>query len=278
MLCDLHVHSHFSDGTDSPRQLIEQARALGLKAIALCDHNTVAGLPSFVEAAQGSGVEAVPGCEFSTDYQGTELHILGLFLRPEHYPVVSQLLEDAQRRKEESSRALVAALKEAGYALDYEKICRRSSGQINRAHVAAELMEQGYVSSIQEAFKDLLTKRRGFYHPPERIGAYDCIRFIKSLGAVAVLAHPFLNLEAQQLRQFLPQAVEAGLDGMEVYYAKYKPETTRIAVEMAREFSLLPSGGSDYHGENKPDIAMGSGRGDLQIPYAWLKALERKSK
>ena len=209
MLCDLHVHSNFSDGTDTPRELIRQAQTLGLGAIALCDHNTVAGLPDFMAAAAGSGVEAVAGCEFSTDYQGTELHILGLFLAPEHYAAVTALLEKAQREKEESNRNLVRALNEAGYAIDYEKVVARSQGSVNRAHIAAELLEQGYVSSIQEAFKSLLTKKRGFYRPPQRIGAYDCIRFIKSLGAVAVLAHPFLNLDGDTLRTFLPKAMEA---------------------------------------------------------------------
>ncbi len=276
MLCDLHVHSNFSDGTDTPRELIRQAQTLGLGAIALCDHNTVAGLPDFMAAAAGSGVEAVAGCEFSTDYQGTELHILGLFLAPEHYAAVTALLEKAQREKEESNRNLVRALNEAGYAIDYEKVVARSQGSVNRAHIAAELLEQGYVSSIQEAFKSLLTKKRGFYRPPQRIGAYDCIRFIKSLGAVAVLAHPFLNLDGDALRTFLPQAMEAGLDGMEVLYSKYSPETTEEALSIAQAFRLLPSGGSDYHGNNKPDIAMGTGRGNLQIPYAWLEALKER--
>ncbi len=276
MLCDLHVHSNFSDGTDTPRELIRQAQTLGLGAIALCDHNTVAGLPDFMAAAAGSGVEAVAGCEFSTDYQGTELHILGLFLAPEHYAAVTALLEKAQREKEESNRNLVRALNEAGYAIDYEKVVARSQGSVNRAHIAAELLEQGYVSSIQEAFKSLLTKKRGFYRPPQRIGAYDCIRFIQSLGAVAVLAHPFLNLDGDALRTFLPQAMEAGLDGMEVLYSKYSPETTEEALSIAQAFRLLPSGGSDYHGNNKPDIAMGTGRGNLQIPYAWLEALKER--
>ena len=276
MFCDLHAHSRFSDGSDTPEDLVELAKKQGLKAVALTDHNTVAGLPDFVNAARGRGVEPVPGCEFSTDYQGTELHILGLFLEPKHYATVTALLEEAQREKERSSRDLVASLVATGYALDYDAICQKTSGQINRAHVAAALMEGGYVSSVKEAFQTLLGKQHGHYRAPKRIDAYDCIRFIKSIGAVAVLAHPFLDLDSLQLRAFLPQAVEAGLDAMEVAYSKYSPQTTDEAARIAGEFGLLPSGGSDYHGYNKPDIQLGTGRGDLRIPYSWLEAMRKR--
>ena len=273
MYCDLHTHSCFSDGTYSPAQLIAEAKRLGLSAIALTDHNTVAGLPDFMAAGQDSGVEAVPGCEFSTDYQGVELHILGLFIELRHYASVTALLEKAQKEKECSNQALVAALNHAGYALDYAEICSRCAGQINRAHIAAAMVERGYFATMQEAFKGPLSDKHGFYRPPKRIDAYDCIRFIKSIGAVAVLAHPFLNLDEAGLRAFLPKAVEAGLDGMEVAYSKYSPETTAAAFAVADDFGLKYSGGSDFHGGNKPDIALGTGRGELRIPSRWLDGL-----
>lgn len=276
MYCDLHTHSFFSDGTASPGQLIREAARLGLSAIALTDHNTVAGLPDFLAAARASGVEAVPGCEFSTDYQGVELHILGLFIGPEHYETVTALLEKAQKEKQQSNIDLVAALNRAGYALDHAQICQRSNGQINRAHIAAALVEKGYFDDMQACFRGPLSAEQGFYRPPKRIGAYDCIRFIKSIGAVAVLAHPFLSLDEAALRAFLPQAVAAGLDGMEVAYSKYSPETTAAAHAVAEDFGLLPSGGSDFHGGNKPDIALGSGRGNLAVPSAWLEALKKR--
>ena len=277
MYCDLHTHSVFSDGTYTPAQLIAEAERIGLSAVALTDHNTVAGLPDFVTAGEGSSVKAVPGCEFSTDYNGVELHILGLWIQPEHYQTVTELLEKAQREKEESNQNLVAALNAAGYAIDYEKVAARSQGSVNRAHIAAELMEAGYISSIQEAFQSLLTKKRGFYKPPQRIGAFDCIRFIKSIGAKAVLAHPFLNLkEESALRSFLPEAVEAGLDGMEVAYSKFTPVQTALAQQIASDFGLAFSGGSDFHGVNKPDIALGVGRGDLRVPAEWEISLSQR--
>lgn len=275
MYCDLHTHSNFSDGTYSPAELIAQAQRIGLSAIALTDHNTVAGLPDFVAAGQGSGVEAIPGCEFSTDYNGVELHILGLFIEPLHYATVTALLEQAQQEKERSNRNLVAVLNENGYDLSYQEICSRCRGRINRAHIAAAMVEKGYFADMQQAFKGPLSAKNGLYQPPKRIGAYDCIRFIKAIGAVSVLAHPFLDLDEATLRAFLPVAVSAGLDGMEVAYAKYSPETTATAFLVADDFGLKYSGGSDFHGGNKPDIALGIGRGNLEIPSAWLEKLKK---
>ena len=246
-----------------------------MTAVALTDHNTVAGLPDFLAAASHSRVEAVPGCEFSTDYQGVELHILGLYISREHYATVTELLQAAQAEKERSNRDLVAALNAAGYELDYDAICSKCNGQINRAHVAAALVEKGYFPEMQACFKGPLSAKHGLYVPPKRIGAYECIRFIKSMGAVAVLAHPFLNLNEEQLRIFLPEAVAAGLDGMEVAYSKYSPETTASAYRVAEDFGLRYSGGSDFHGGNKPDISLGWGRGDLKIPSAWLEELKK---
>ncbi len=275
MYCDLHTHSNFSDGTLTPAELIAQAQRQGLTAVALTDHNTVAGLPDFVAAGQCSGVEAVPGCEFSADYQDTELHILGLFIGAEHYGTVTGLLAQAQKEKERSNRELVAALNAAGYGLDYAEICSKCSGQINRAHIAVSMVEKGYFANMQQAFKGPLSPKQGLYKRPKRIGAYDCIRFIKSIGAVAVLAHPFLDLDETQLRAFLPEAVAAGLDGMEVAYSRYSPETTAAAFSIADDFGLKYSGGSDFHGGNKPDIALGTGKGNLQIPATWLENLKK---
>lgn len=275
-LCDLHTHSVYSDGTFTPAELIAGAKEAGLAAIALTDHNTVAGLPSFLAAAEGSGVEAVPGVEFSTDYGETELHILALFVRPEHYDPITERMDDMLRRKEESNIALVDALNRAGYALNYDTIrAKTPNGQVNRAHIAAELHRLGYVESVQDAFKKLLSPKRGLYVPPKRISSYEAIRFIKSLGAVAVLAHPFLNLDEAGLRAFLPEAVKAGLDGMETAYSKYSSETTELAKAVAAEFGLKNSGGSDFHGGNKPDIAIGRGRGDLTVPMEWLINLQK---
>lgn len=273
--CDLHTHSIYSDGTWTPKQLIDEAERIGLGAIALCDHNTVDGLLEFMEAAQGRAVEVVPGIEFSTDFNGTELHIVALFVRPEYYDAVTEKMLDYQRRKDESNRALIGALRRAGFDISYENIAGATpNGQFNRAHVAAELTRKGYTVSIQDAFHRLLSPERGYYTPAKRMTAYEAIRFIKSLGAVAVLAHPLLSMKEAQLRAFLPEAVDSGLDAMETRYVTYDEATTRLAMDIAGEFGLKHSGGSDFHGENKPGIALGVGRGDLAVPMEWLNQMK----
>lgn len=272
-LCDLHTHSTYSDGTLTPAQIIALAQEKKLCAIALTDHNTVAGLPEFVAAAEGSTVEAVPGVEFSTEYEGTELHILGLFIQPCHYKKIQDLLQQFLDRKEKSNRELVQRLQAAGISISYEKIKEKAAGSINRARIAAEMVEKGYCESVKQAFSDWLSPKKGYYIPPQRPDAYETIRFIKSLGAAAVLAHPYLSMKPEQVQAFLPAAVEAGLDGMEVSYSTYDAQTTALAQSTAKSFGLLPSGGSDFHGENKPDIDLGSGRGNLAIPVQWLEAL-----
>lgn len=272
--CDLHTHSCFSDGTFTPARLIKLAEEAGLAAVALCDHNTVAGLGEFVAAGRESTVEAVPGIEFSTEYRGRELHILGLYIRPEHYGAVNDLLAEALERKKQSNMRLLEKLREQGVAVDYESVRAEAGGTVNRAVIGAYLVRHGFCSSMEEAFDRWLNLDRGLYAPPKRPDAFEIIRFIKSIGAAAVLAHPFLNLDEAQLREFLEQATE--LDGMEVYYSKFSPEQTALLEQIAAEFGLAKSGGSDFHGSNKPDISIGTGRGNLAVPLESLEELKKR--
>ena len=275
-LCDLHTHSTCSDGTQTPTELVKLALEKNLAAVALTDHNTVAGLPEFLEAARGTELEAVPGIEFSVDYGDTELHILGLFVKPEHYGPITERVEDMLRRKEQSNIDLVKNLEQAGIFLSYEDIkAATTTGQVNRALIAAEMLRKGYVGSIQEAFSKYLKQSHGYYNPPKRPDAFETIRFIRSLGAVAVWAHPFLNLKTEEaIREFLPEACQAGLQGMEVFYPKFDENQTALALQLVKEFGLQPSGGSDFHGENKPDIQLGSGKGSLFLPITLLEGLK----
>ena len=277
MICDLHTHSVFSDGTLTPRQLLQAACDAGLSTIALTDHNTVAGLPDFLAAAPDFPVRAIPGTEFSVDYLGTELHLLALYVRPEHFGAITEMMEDFKARKERSNRELVDALNQAGFTLDYDAIKAAANGYVNRAHIGAAMTEKGYVTSIKEAFKKYLSPSHGYYVPPIRPEVFETIRFIRSIGAVPVLAHPFLNLDEAGLRAFLPEAVRSGLVGMETLYPMFDDEQTRAAQAIAAEFGLLPSGGSDFHGDNKPHIRLGVGQGTLQVPENYEILLRNRS-
>lgn len=274
-ICDLHTHSVYSDGTYTPKALIDSAIQAGLSALALCDHNTVDGLPDFLSAGQDANIELIAGAEFSVDYNGKELHLLGLFIPQNRFSQVAQLMEDVIARKMQSNLNLIQALNQAGYAIDYEAIRNATPNQkFNRAHIAAELTRKGYTSSIKEAFKKLLSPSAGYYKEPEMLSVWKMLDFITQIGAVPVLAHPFLNLSEPELIQFLPRAKARGLVGMECSYSLYDSEKTQKSFALADQFGLKYSGGSDFHGSNKPDIAIGIGKGNLQIPYEWVTALK----
>lgn len=273
-LCDLHAHSVYSDGTSTPAELITLAKQAGLCAIALTDHNTVSGIPAFLSAAENSGVMPVPGIEVSTDYMGDELHIVGLFKSLDHLAEVEAYVAAYLQRKEQSNVDLCRNLCAAGYEVSYEKIKSATpDGTVNRALIAAELMRLGYVESIKAAFSTLLSKKGGFYHEPQRPEALEVIPKLIEFDAVPILAHPFLSLDEPKLREFLPKAKAVGLVGMETNYSTFSPEQTALAHDLVQEFDLKPGGGSDYHGTNKPDIRIGIGRGNLQVPYDYYPAL-----
>ena len=277
--CDLHTHSVYSDGTVSPAEIIRLAKNAGLAAVALCDHNTIDGLAEFVMAAKNTGVEAVTGIEFSTDYLDGELHILGLFIPESAYDAVSEKLQEVLARKEQSNIDLINRLQNIGIELDYDAIKGgMPGGMVNRAVIAAEMVRKGYVSSIKEAFSGVLSPKKEYYNPPKRIDVFEAIRFIRSIGAVSVLAHPFLNLNEDELCIFLKNAVQCGLDGMETHYSTFTAEETAAACRIAERFDLLQSGGSDFHGANKPDICIGTGKGNLRVPTEFLEMLKSSAK
>lgn len=275
--CDLHVHSIYSDGTWTPTELIREARRIGLSALALTDHNTVAGVPEFLRAARGGQVEAIPGIEFSTDYRGMDLHIVALYVPEAAFPAVEALMEEGKREKERSNLRLIENLARAGYDLDYEAIRSQTpGGQVNRAHIAAAMVEKGWVSTIPQAFAEFLDPGCGYYIPSRRPDTFEILDFIRSIGAVSVLAHPFLKLDEAGVRTFLDRAVEHGLDAMETVYVSFDRQTTALAMDLAREYGLLMSGGSDFHADNKPGIFIGTGRGELAVPDAFYRAIRQR--
>ena len=271
--CDLHCHSSFSDGSLTPAELIRLAEQQGLSALALTDHNTSAGLKEFMEAGKDSDVIAVPGCEFSTEWNDKEIHVVGLFFQEKYWNEIEDFLELSHIAKINSNLALIANLNRAGYQVSEEEASALTKGDFNRSHIARVLMKKGYVHSVQEAFDTLLKEGKGFYTPAKKISPMTGIRFIKVYGATAIIAHPFLNLSLEELKVFLPQAKEAGLDAIETLYTEFDEETTRTAIALAEEYGLKQSGGSDFHGAAKPDIFLGTGRGNLRIPYSFYEDL-----
>lgn len=273
-ICDLHTHSNRSDGSFSPTELVAAAKERGVAALALTDHNTTKGLAEFMEAGKTYGVITVPGCEFSTDYKKTELHIVGLFLQEQSWPEVEDYVDALRRGKHDSNLLLIEKLRERGCDITYDEVAATTDAdEFNRAHVGMLLYAKGYVESVNHAFQTLLKAGNGCYFPSKRPDVFETVRFIRTVGGVPVLAHPFLNLDNAELETFLPQAKEAGLAAMETRYSLFDEIETKEAAELAQRFGLLPSGGSDFHGGAKKLIHIGTGQGDLSVPFGYYEAL-----
>lgn len=274
MRCDLHTHSIFSDGSCTPTEIVKQAKQKNL-VVALTDHNTVSGLPEFMSSAEEYGVIAVSGVEFSTSWNNIDLHILGLFIDRQHYDKVTGLVKQADELKRLSNIDLVEKLRKyEGFDISYDEVENNTPDKkVNRTHIAKVLLAKGCVQTMDEAFRTVLSPSYGLYVKPKRLSSLDTIRFIKSIGAVPVLAHPFLNLNTQQLDEFLTQAKEYGLVGMETMHSKFTDENTKLAKETAEKFDLLESGGSDFHGDASPELSIGTGADNLDIPYEVYRKL-----
>lgn len=274
LVCDLHTHSTFSDGTLTPEALVSLAVKQGLHAIALTDHNTVAGCARFAAAAEGAPVHAVCGAEFSTDLAGEEMHLLGLFLPPSVWEEVAAFTAKRNEAKEESNRQTIENLRAAGYDISYDELCAAFPNIFrNRSHIAQLLLRRGLVTSVADAFQTLLDSKHGYYVRLRNPSFLETIRKIKAWGGVAVWAHPLYHADITKVTAVLPIARAAGLDGAEVYYSTYTDADTAAMLAAVKSFGLLPSGGSDFHGDAKPDIALGRGRGRLAVPQSCYEML-----
>ncbi len=278
MYCDLHIHSNYSDGRSTPLQIIKEAKEKGL-TVALTDHDVTTGLPEFMKLAEKEGVTAVPGVELSTYLDGTEVHLLGLFIDPEHYETVSNLTAKYFKLKVKSHHEMIERLRADGIDIDYEDVKKKGeNGNVNRTHFAEVMMDMGLVSSIKEAFSGILKEGNGYYFPAEKLDFYEAVSFLSGIGALPIIAHPMKELSAEKLCRILPEAINKGLCGIEVIHSDYTPEKTATAIEIAERFGILKSGGSDFHGEKKPGLLLGSGYGgNVSVPIEYYeKLLERK--
>ncbi len=275
MICDLHLHSNASDGSFNAEDLVSFAEKLGIAAIALTDHNTVKGLDSFMKAGESSPVITVPGIEISTKHNGQELHILGLFLPREKYDEINEMMEEIASAKEKSNRDTVESLRRAGYNIDYDEIVASApDSYINRVHIAKALVEKCGITSVKQAFEELLEPKHGHYKESKNIDSAEAIRYLSSIGAVPVWAHPFLKMSAEEVDRTLADLVPHGLVAIETIYTTYDEKTTAAAKSLAEKYNLKQSGGSDFHGDGKPDIEIGSGYGNLCIPFEFYENLK----
>ena len=272
---DLHVHTNASDGTDAPTEAVAKAAALGLRAIGITDHDTVSGVAEAMEAGAALGVEVVPGIEVSSDYRDNNIHVLGYFIDPDS-PALRPVLEWVGRERDERNEKMAAMLSADGFDISMEALEREYPGAVlGRPHFAEHLMRRGYVASVKEGFERYLDVGRKYYLPKSRIPLARALEVIRDAGGVSVLAHPLqYRYPEGEVVELIEYAVAHGVRGMECYYAEHSPQQQAWLLSLAEKYGLAVSGGSDYHGPRKPHNALGSGAGDLAVPYAALESLK----
>ena len=272
---DLHTHSTESDGMLSPEALMELAAQQQVAAIALTDHDTVSGLPAARRAADRLGIELVPGIELSTDYCGTEVHILGYYIEEANAAFLGKVQEFCDAR-EERNKKMVLRLQEEGFDFTYEELrAAFPDSVLTRAHFARFLADRGYVRNMDAAFRQYIGNSCRCYVPRERITPMEAVSLIHERGGLAFFAHPMLcSMGTDSLEALVASLKDHGLDGLEGIYSTYTARQERIVGDLAEKYALLISGGSDFHGSNKPDIRLGVGRGHLRIPYCCLQRIK----
>ena len=276
-LVDLHTHTRASDGTDSPAQLMAKAAEADLKAIAITDHDTLAGLDEAAVAGRELGVELIRGCEVSTSTERGELHILGLWL-PEQPEALLQELALLREKRGIRNEGIVRKLQDLGLDICMEEVLAAAKGEsVGRPHIADVLLRKGYAKDIREVFKEYLGNYGKAYLPKEVLEPQRIVRLLSDLGATVSLAHPLLWkgppgwLEAQ-----VAHLKDCGLNAIEAWHSEHSEADVRTCLALAKRFDLGISGGSDYHGTNKPAIQLGRGYGGLRVGESVLDDLRAR--
>jgi Cof subfamily protein (haloacid dehalogenase superfamily) len=263
---DLHVHSSRSDGTYAPTELVDYAISKGLSAIALTDHDTVDGIDEILGYAKDKDIEVIPGIEYSTEYNERDVHIVGLFIDYKA-PVFLEYLKRFKQSRIDRNHKLCNNLRNAGIDITYEALVSSYPDcVITRAHYAAYLLDKGYVKSRNEAFDRYLGDHTPYFVHREKVTPEEVIEVTLKSGGIPILAHPILyGLGNEQLDILVKRLKKAGLMGIETMYSTYKPDDERKIKALADKYNLLQSGGSDFHGDNKPGLDLGTGYGRLCI-------------
>lgn len=277
---DLHTHSYCSDGTFSPEGLVLLAKKQKLSAIALTDHDTIEGLEQFLQAGEKHGIETIPGIELEAQcplFHQPELHIVGLGIDPKSTALL-ELMETMGQNRTNRNIKMAAQLTKSGVPITIEEVMQNAGGEIvTRAHFANLLLKKGYIHTRDEAFSKYLSPGLPGYVPKTLLTPTHCIQTIHLAGGISILAHPTLyNLAHDQLDSLCQELAPFGLDGIECFYSSYTPSQRKNMMKLAKKHHLLPSGGSDFHGENKPLIRLGKGRGNLAIPYSLWEDMQQR--
>jgi 3',5'-nucleoside bisphosphate phosphatase len=276
---DLHAHTSCSDGSVSPSHLVTLAYRQGASAVAITDHDTVAGLAEGRGTAEYLGIEFINGIEISADYSPGTMHILGYCINPESRSL-SVKLDELRSARNNRNPKIAARLQALGFDISYDDVVRLAGNEvIGRPHFARLMVERNYVQSIQDAFDRFLAKGAAAYVEKSRLSPAESIALIHEADGVAVLAHPYqLKLPSiEDLEHLVHNLTVLGLDGIEAIYSRHSMAERDTYTRMAMRHDLLVTGGSDYHGSYKPDIDLVTGKGDLEVPYKLIEKIKARA-
>ena len=256
---DLHTHSTCSDGSKTPQELLHLAKSIGLSGLSITDHDSVEAYSSIPPLAKELGIQLISGVEFSTLHRGCSIHILGYSFDLSH-PLIHEFCLKHEQRRRNRNRAILKKLVEHGMLVteeDVEQTCRPdvllTQRTIGRPHIALAMIKRGYVKTVQEAFKKFIGEGRPCYADGESFSTEESIDIIHQAKGLAIIAHPHLVDDVSVLREML----EMKFDGMECYYAKFPLAEQERWIKKAQKKNWMITGGSDYHGDIKPNIPLG---------------------
>jgi predicted metal-dependent phosphoesterase TrpH len=264
---DLHIHSSFSDGEWTPEEIVITVSKLGLSAIAISDHDTVAGIKEAEEAARTVGIEIIPAVEINTDFDEREIHILGYLLDTNSPNLLEGLMKQREARLKRNEE-IVNKLEKLGLKISLEEVLKLASGEsLGRPHIAQALVNKGYAESKEEAFAKWLKRGSPAYVPRCSLSWQEAIKLINQANGIAVLAHP-----GKSYVDFLiPKMIKEGLEGIEVWHPSHSLEDSKRYQQICRDFSLLATGGSDAH--SPQDIPLIE---QFRVSYEWVERLKKR--
>lgn len=266
---DLHIHTHFSDGTFQPQEVVEKAKDVGLAAIAITDHDSVDGIPLAQEAGRKLTVEIIPAVELTAEEKDIEIHILGYFIDYENV-IFGEFLKKLKDERIERALKMISKLQNLGVDINIEDILKTAGpGAIGRLHFANCLKEKGYIKNIYDAFNKYIGEGKPAYVKRKRLLPQEAIKVIERLGGVSVIAHP----HSIKNERILEDLIKMGIEGLEVYHSDHSKRTSEYFLKLARNYGLIVTGGSDCHGLRKEKELMGT----ISVPYDVVEELRRKS-
>lgn len=275
-IVDLHTHTTASDGSYTPTELVKYAKQKGLSAIAITDHDTVAGVEEASMEGEELGIRVIPGAELSTRVDDCDVHMTSLFINCKNKRLIKRL-DDMAASRQERNYKMVDKLHEAGFQIDRRDLDALGEGKIlARGHIAQILIARGYATELKEALRKYLSKGTPGYVQKEVLSPEECIQLVHDAGGLIFVAHlhQIDPQDPEHCKDVARRLIRMGADGLETQYCEFDDEWRQATEQIAQECGCLRSGGSDFHGAMKKGLDLACGYGDLQVPYTFLEAMD----